>query len=386
MGPVQPRMAQRGRSDLRELLVLYVQATLGPAHFARVRALDRQDGFRCRGIQLAARERSRDYRPGDDDADLLETLVEGVYEEQPRHRVVRSGARLLARARPAAIVIDQPADPVQSILAALAHRRGALALTRWASVETDFERKAWKEHLKGYLYRRFDGYLVTGSRARAYLESFAVSPERIFTCGNPSDDRFARLAASEAGATRDASFLYAGRFLPFKNLSRLVAAFARYRAEGGTWTLELVGFGDEESRLRAAAAGVPGVAFRGHLQIDELARAYARAGCLVLPSESEPWGLVVNEAMDCGAPVLVSRRCGCFPELVEEGGNGFGFDPFDVGQIAETLQRFARLDAETRAAMGMRSREIARAHGAEAWAANVAEAIRTLRAAAPGAR
>jgi glycosyltransferase involved in cell wall biosynthesis len=381
---VQLRVSLNASSGTQGLLVLYIQPTLGPAHFARIRALDRQPGFRCLGVQLASRERSRDYQPAGDDRDRMETLVDGVYEEQPWHRVIGAGWKLLSRSRPAAIVVDRPSDPVQSILAALARRRGVLALTRWASIETDFERKPWKEYLKGFLYRRFDGYLVTGRRARAYLEAFAVPSQRIFECGNPSDERFSRIAASAGIAPRTESFLYAGRFLPFKNLTRLVAAFARYRAAGGTWNLELVGFGDEESTLRAEAATVPGVTFLGHLQIEALARAYSRAGCLVLPSVSEPWGLVVNEAMDCGTPVIVSRRCGCFPELVDEGANGFGIDPLDTEQIAETLRRFAVLSIEARAGMALRSREIARLHGADAWAVHVAEAIRTIRAQARG--
>ena len=365
---------------MQDLLVLYIQPTLGPAHFARIRALDRQPGIRCRGVQLASRERSRDYRPSEEDVDLFETLIDGVYEDQPRLRVLRAGRALLARSCADAIIVDQPSDPVQSVLAAIARRRGILAFTRWASTELDFERKAWKEYLKGFLYRRFDGYLVTGRRARAYLETFAVPPQRIFECGNPSDSRFSQIAARNGGASRDASFLYAGRFLWLKNLPRLIAAFARYRAAGGTWSLELVGFGDEEPRLRAEAAAVPGVTFLGHLQIEALARAYSRAGCLVLPSVSENWGLVVNEAMDCGAPVIVSRQCGCFPELLDEGANGFGIDPLDVEQIAQTLTRFASLSAEARAGMARRSREIARLHNADAWAVHVAEAIRTIRA------
>lgn len=371
---------------MQDLQVLYVQPTLGPAHFARIRALDRQPGLRCRGVQLAARERSRDYHPGQEDVDLFETLVDGVYEDQSRLRVIRAGRALLARSGADAIIVDQPSDPVQSFLAAIARCRGMLAFTRWASTELDFERKAWKEYLKGFLYRRFDGYLVTGRRARAYLETFAVPPHRIFECGNPSDSRFSQIAARDGGAERGTSFLYAGRFLWLKNLPRLIAAFARYRAAGGTWRLDLVGFGDEEPRIRAEAAGVPGVAFLGHLQIEGLARAYSRAGCLVLPSVSENWGLVVNEAMDCGAPVIVSRQCGCFPELVDEGANGFGVDPLDVEQIAQTLSRFASLSAEARAGMARRSREIARLHNADAWAVHVAEAIRTCRARTRGSR
>lgn len=364
---------------MHDHIVLYLQPTLGPAHLARIRALNCQPRFRCRGVQLASRERTRDYRPSAEDLALTDTLVDGVYEAVPRRHVIAAGRRLLARLRPDAIVIDRPSDPVQAILAALARRQGALALTRWASVESDFARRRWKEWLKGFVYRRYDGYLVTGVRAREYLETFGVPPTRIFVCGNPSDDAFARLVATQPDGAREDTFVYAGRFLAFKNLRRLIAAYARYRAGGGNWSLSLVGFGDEEARLRAAATGVPGIVFSGHLQLPALAGVFARAGALVLPSESEPWGLVVGEAMDCGAPVIVSRRCGCFPELVVEGENGLGLDPFDEAQMAETLRRFSSLSQEARVSMSRRSREIARGHGAAAWAERVAHALRTLR-------
>jgi glycosyltransferase involved in cell wall biosynthesis len=89
-----------------------------------------------------------------------------------------------------------------------------------------------------------------------------------------------------------------------------------------------------------------------------LPKYYGLAEALLLPSVSEAWGLVVNEAMAASLPVLVSSRCGCSHDLVEDGKNGFVFDPFDVDSIADTLARFARLPDAKRAAMGVRSREI----------------------------
>ncbi len=374
---------------MQDLLVLYIQPTLGPAHFARIRALDRQPGIRCRGVQLASRERSRDYRPGEEDVDLFETLVVGVYEDQSRLRVIRAGRGLLARSRADAIIVDQPSDPVQSVLAAIARRRGMLAFTRWASTELDFERKAWREYLKGFLYRRFDGYLVTGTpgaRISGNIRRAAAAHLRMRqSVGQPLlGDRGAR----GRYVPRQTTFLFAGRFLWLKNLPRLISAFARLPRGGrdlGPGAGRLRGRGDDAACR--GGFGVPGVAFLGHLQIEALARAYSRAGCLVLPSVSENWGLVVNEAMDCGAPVIVSRQCGCFPELLEEGANGFGIDPLDVEQIAQTLSRFASLSAPRNARRWRRrSREIARLHNADAWAVRVADAIRTIRAERRGAR
>src|SRR6185369_15110785 len=93
-------------------------------------------------------------------------------------------------------------------------------------------------------------------------------------------------------------------------------------------------------------------------------------GAFVLASTSETWGLVVNEAMASGLPVIVSRRCGCARDLVAEGRNGFTFDPFDVESLTRQLQRMAAPDTD-RAAMSRASREII-AHWTPAlWAQNL---------------
>jgi glycosyltransferase involved in cell wall biosynthesis len=83
------------------------------------------------------------------------------------------------------------------------------------------------------------------------------------------------------------------------------------------------------------------VFFPGFRQISELPRFYAHAGCFIHPAMVEPWGLVVNEAMASGLPVLVSNRCGCARDLVESGVNGFTFDPEDAGELAGLLSKVA---------------------------------------------
>ena len=98
-------------------------------------------------------------------------------------------------------------------------------------------------------------------------------------------------------------FLYVGRLAPEKNLGTLLEAYFAYRAAGGSWSLVLVGDGPERAQLLEQAAAFPYVCdvhFCGHRGSVELPPYYAFAGCFVLPSTREPWGLVVNEAMACG--------------------------------------------------------------------------------------
>src|SRR5207247_9691952 len=110
----------------------------------------------------------------------------------------------------------------------------------------------------------------------------------------------------------DRYFLYVGRCSSEKNLIRLLHAYRHYRKQHPEgWQLVLVGDGPQRAELEdcARASGIRDILWCGFKQIDELPTYYALSGCFILPSTSEPWGLVVNEAMACGLPVLVSSRC-----------------------------------------------------------------------------
>ena len=78
----------------------------------------------------------------------------------------------------------------------------------------------------------------------------------------------------------------------------------------------------------------------GFVQQDEIVKYYVTSDVFILPSKSEPWGLVVNEALLCGLPVIVSDKCGSTPELVEEGKNGFTFNPESQDELELLMLRF----------------------------------------------
>ena len=109
-------------------------------------------------------------------------------------------------------------------------------------------------------------------------------------------------------------------------------------------------------------------------QAEQLPPIYASAGCFVLPSLSEPWGLVVNEAMASGLPVLVSNRCGCAPDLVREGENGFLFDPARPDELACLMERICGGTLD-RQAFGAASRRIVAAFSVDRFAARAAAHI-----------
>lgn len=354
-------------------LVLYYQITMGAAHVARVRALDAQPGISARGIQLAETERTRRFRPTPEEAEWFDTLHSGAYEDAGRLQLVAQARAQLIELAPKMIILDQASDVIQMGIGIAARRLGIKTCFRWATTLDDYQRSAFRERLKGFIYRGWDAYLAAGERAAAYLESVGIPESDIFLCGNPSDHRRTeRVLAESPSVDRNNRFLFVGRFIPHKNLPRLLDAYRQYRQEGGQFGLDLAGYAVEEHELIRRSKDIPDIQFLGHQDYRELIDLYRSCAALVLPSISENWGLVVNEAMHTGAPILLSEPCGCIPELLDEGQNGFSFAPLDVAAIAKALHRFERLSPRERHGMETRSLEVIAGHSVDAWAERVA--------------
>jgi len=219
------------------------------------------------------------------------------------------------------------------------------------------------ELAKRLLIRGASGFFVPGRAAADYVRSFGVREERVALAPNAVDDSlFARAAVDRRGRGR-CTFLYAGRLDPEKCVDVLLRAFGEVPGE-----LVLAGSGSEGERLRALSSDR--VRFLGPLDRDELVDWYAQADVFVLPSCSEPWGMVLNEAAAAGLPLVATEEVGAAHDLIEEGVNGFRVPAGDEGALAAALRRVAE-DEGFRAAAGARSRELSRRFTPEAWADGV---------------
>ncbi len=229
---------------------------------------------------------------------------------------------------------------------------------------------------------------MPGYRSHQYLHSLGL-PETAIWRGLyvVDNDHFSPGAAAAQGqrsALREQFrlpedyFVTVTRLSPEKNLLRLLHAFSRYRAGGERWQLVIVGTGPQEAQIKQLAATLaPGeVHFLGWLQYEELPALYGLARCFVLASASEPWGLVVNEAMACGLPVLVSRHCGCLPELCHRGINGFDFNPLKVEELAGLMLRVSGGEVDLEA-MGAASRRLIANYSLETWIQALTDCIET---------
>ena len=205
---------------------------------------------------------------------------------------------------------------------------------------------------KGILKRLFfslcDGFFCYGERGRSYLIHYGVPAQKVFrrcqAAALPHDymvEDALRQRLASAPSPDAPRFLYVGRLSVEKSLDVLFKAFARVRHEMPGARLVLVGSGPQRQALADLSRSLrleDVVLFAGSMDTAALAIEYASASCLVLPSFSEPWGLVVNEALSYGCPVVVSHRCGCVPELVENRPTGFIFEAGNVDDLAAKLR------------------------------------------------
>lgn len=270
-------------------------------------------------------------------------------------------------------------------------RSGVPAVAMSATTAHDFERHWWRELPKKRLVRLFSAAVVAGEEHRSYLSSLGMPAERVFLGYDVVDNRHFREGA--ASVRKEASewrqdlglpkryLLACARFVPKKNLVRLVRVFSQYRreTEASPWDLVVLGDGPERDNVEQAITetGVESaVHLPGFKQYDELPTYYGLADAFILPSTTEQWGLVVNEAMASGLPVLVSEHCGCASELVRSGENGHTFDPYDVDGMCRHIKRMAN-GTYSRDAMAKASARIIDQWTPERFADGLEQAVRT---------
>ena len=229
-----------------------------------------------------------------------------------------------------------------------------------------------KRMLVGGLLRRVDRYLYVGEATRRLFRSYGAQESALVRAPHAVDnDRFARQAKSERpkrneirrawGIPEDAlCVLFAGKLDSTKRPDDVIAALQSLRMLDPVRTYHalFVGAGDratalrEKSRVLFDAKGdvpgrpvnlaLPSASFAGFLNQSEITRAYVAADVLVLPSESETWGLVVNEALACGLPCVVSNACGSAEDLVIPLDPRLSYPVGDVEALARAIGRVAK--------------------------------------------
>lgn len=304
-----------------------------------------------------------------------------------RHRKLPGNPLPIVRGARSLRLVMTYADPTYMVAAALAKARH-LAYSLFIA-NTRFDQRPQtrpREVVKRLMFRGARSLLVTGPLQREY--ALAYAPRGcIVEIGNPVDPSrlLGKLKPCSRSVLRDALgwsdeqavLLFVGRLAMEKDLATLLRAAAHLRTSGLETSVAIAGSGPLEHELRRLASDlhVP-VDFRGFLSGAPLAALYAAADVFVLPSSSEPWGLVVNEAMHAGLPVVVSDRVGS-QRLVEQGVNGDTFVCGDAAALAARLAPYLR-DPVRRRRAGAAARRAVAQQTIDRWIDRVLEGVGVL--------
>jgi glycosyltransferase involved in cell wall biosynthesis len=215
-------------------------------------------------------------------------------------------------------------------------------------------KSALRRPLMGALYGWCDRLLAIGSANAAFYRAMGVPDHKIFLVPYSVDnDRFVRAASLTEDQKAEVrkrynvladrpAVLYAAKFTRRKRPGDLLEAARRVKMETDRpFSLVMAGSGELERELRVFCTelALDHVVFTGFVNQSELPGLYAACDVFVMPSEQEPWGLAVNEAMCAGLPIVVPREVGCVLDLVQDGVNGFTPAAGDLEGLAGALRR-----------------------------------------------
>lgn len=282
--------------------------------------------------------------------------VVGLVEERDPAFVLMAGHNDLARIAMCRALRRQCVPIVHCCDANIFSRRGTLSARRALS-------NAYAKFILG----RMDAFMPMGTAGRAYYAYFGGTEKPTFLF--PYEPDYRLLAArdeAQVRAFRDSfsleegrrRFLYSGRLIDVKRVDVLVRAFVRLAERLPNWDLAIAGRGPGEEALKAMVPTslTSRVHFLGFMQFDRLRAAYHACDALVHPSEYEPWGLIINEALASGMPVIATNVTGAAIDLVRDRVNGLLVRPGCVDELARAMLLMA--DDEVRRGLAARTRSV----------------------------
>jgi 1,2-diacylglycerol 3-alpha-glucosyltransferase len=358
----------------RKPVVAVVFHHIGPYHHARLNAA--ADKTLVTGIEWSAKGYDMWGAAGSPARYNKLSLFPEATEHYPgKVELQRAFCSALEQTSPDVVALNGWNNFGSLVAADCCARRGIPMIVMSESSRNDEPRTWWREAIKRRIVGLYSAALVGGQRHIEYLVELGMPCERVFTGYDVVDNAYFREKAEEVRNLRseirrkyhlpERYFLASARFIEKKNLPRLIRAYAEYRQKSQTagnamWDLVLLGDGPLRETLNSQLSTLnlnEHVHLPGFKPYDELPVYYALANAFVHASTTEQWGLVVNEALASGLPVIVSKRCGCVPELVQ--GNGFTFDPTNQSELAARLLEMASLSDEERKHLGETSYSIA---------------------------
>jgi glycosyltransferase involved in cell wall biosynthesis len=267
----------------------------------------------------------------------------------------------LRRFRPDAIISSELGW--RTVLAAFYKRRHeGVRLIVWATVSehTESDRGLIRSLIRPWLLRYADAVLVNGASGARYVTKLGVPRERVTLAPYTTDVAAFGSAQRVAATSPVIRLLFAGMFVERKGLVPFLTALRRWAGANPDHRLQFDIAGDGPIRAQLEAfTGTANLTVRilDAVAYDRLPDLYSSADIFVLPTLADEWGVVVNEAMAAGLPVLGSRHSQAVEELVAEDETGWTFTPENEDTIADALDRALRTSVQARQHMGTRARQ-----------------------------
>lgn len=309
-------------------------------------------------------------------------------QEVPVKEISRAAYAMLTNENPDVVICGAIAFPCGAVSIRWANRFAKKVILFDDVKVKNVRRNALVNGVKQLLYNRVDAYFAPSASYCTDLSFWHFRPDVIYPGLNCVDNRFFRKKTAGELATYPFKgiqyhngvnyLLCVARLVPIKNHSGLLRAWKTACAKSRslqTWRLVLVGDGPLKRSLQQqiAAEQIPGVVSIDFLPQSALPFYYSASAALILPSFAETWGLVVNEAMAAGLPVLLSNQCNCCEDLVYEGQNGFVFDPANIQSIANAILKL--IHHPGRQQMGAASEKIIAAYSLSTFCENLTRAV-----------
>lgn len=359
---------------------------IGGYHAARIFATHK--ACLARGWELIAiqvTDNTREHPWGQFTSDIpfeLHTLLPSISpldieRGQGAAKAAKLLSKLLSDITPEIVAIPGWATPTSQSALLWAKKHKAKTILMSESKKDDDKRTWWKELVKSKFYvSKYSAALVGGNLHREYLAELGLPNERIYFGYDAVDNDYfflqgkiaqveaARIRKTYPNIPKEPYFLCVTRLIERKNVLRLIEAFAAYRltiTDNNAWSLVICGSGDQEVAIRHKVQKldlVDYVYFPGFVTYQDIGYWYGLASAFVHPALREQWGLVINEACATGLPILCSRTVGACYDLVEEGQNGFTFDPESSEDISHSLVKMHRLEEPRRVAFGKHSQHL----------------------------
>ncbi len=284
------------------------------------------------------------------------------------------------------IVLSGWAEPTYLLLWLWGVLRGKKIIFWIESTLMDKKRGNFKDYIKKLLLKKVSGCIVPGMKSAEYCAYLGLPKNKIFIAPNAADKNFFSKMAKKLMPLKEDlrkekkinnfTIFFAGRLVEkFKNLSIVIKASKILIQKGYTHTLLIGGDGPDRKYYENLAQKDHHIKFLGNLDRESLCEYYALADIFILPSISETWGFVLNEAMEFGLPLIVSDKVGAAPDLVIHGENGYIFSAGDSMGLAVYLKKIMS-NEKLQKNMGQKSIQLIKKFSPEKWAKGVVKSIK----------